>query len=329
VSRVEPSSKDGYGDEVSLPPSTSLGRIEVGDGVIGTGRLDDTSVAAIISDIPYGIGAAEWDVLHDNQNSAYLGSSPAQGRAGSVFKSRGKPINGWSGADREMATEYQAWCASWAEQWFRVLKPGGSVIIFAGRRFSHRAVVALENAGFNLKDQLAWVKPAAPFRAQRISVVFNRRGNGRAADEWDAWRLGNLRPTFEPILWCVKPYPIGTTIADNVLVHGVGAFNPSALTELSGDSSNVLRCGLTRGESGLHPTQKPVQLMRALVGLVTSPDDVVLDPFAGSGSTLVAAKMIGRRYIGFEIEPDYVAITEGRLSASAEGGIPCLLPIPL
>ena len=50
----------------------------------------------ILSDIPYGISIDKWDVLHSNTNSALLGSSPAQEKAGAVFKTRGKPLNGWS-----------------------------------------------------------------------------------------------------------------------------------------------------------------------------------------------------------------------------------------
>ncbi len=50
--------------------------------------LPDESVHAIVSDIPYGIGVEDWDVLHSNQNSAYRGSSPAQETAGAVFRAR-------------------------------------------------------------------------------------------------------------------------------------------------------------------------------------------------------------------------------------------------
>ncbi len=70
-----------------------------GDSVSLVSQFPSDSVHLILSDIPYGIGAEDWDVLHDNTNSAYLGSSPAQEKAGAVFKKRGKPINGWSEAD--------------------------------------------------------------------------------------------------------------------------------------------------------------------------------------------------------------------------------------
>ena len=280
-------------------------------------QLPDASVHAIVSDIPYGIGAEDWDVLHDNSNSAYRGSSPAQIEAGSVFKARGKPLNGWSEADRQIPQQYYEWCSTWAPQWLRVLKPGGSVLIFAGRRLAHRAVGALEDTGFTLKDSLAWLRPRAPHRAQRLSAVYERRGDLAAATQWESWRVGNLRPTFEPIQWLVKPYKIGTTIADNVLRHGVGAYNQAAFEQFSSGPENVLAIGFEPGETGAHPTQKPVRLMEALVALVTKPDQVVLDPFAGSGSTLVAAQRSDRRFIGVEQDVRYCDTAKRRLNEVA------------
>ncbi len=285
-----------------------------GDGIAGVARLPTESIHLILSDIPYGIGADEWDVLHKNTNSALLGTSPAQERAGAIFKRRGKPLNGWSEADRKIPLEYQEWCSSFARHWLRVLKPGGSAIVFAGRRLAHRCVVALEDAGFTFRDSLAWLRESAPHRAQRVSVVFERRGDTRNAELWEGWRVGNLRPTFEPVLWFVKPYPIGTTIADNVLAHGVGAFNENAFVRHEGSPDNILRSGFARGESGLHLAQKPIRLMQALIELTTQRDQTVLDPFCGSGSTLVAAKALGRNYLGFELDQGSAQVARDRLT---------------
>ncbi len=283
------------------------------DNISGLKRLPDESVHLIASDIPYGIGAEDWDVLHANTNSAYLGSSPAQVNAGAIFRKRGKPINGWSEADRLIPKQYYDWCSSWAGEWKRVLKPGGSAFIFAGRRFSHRCSAAMEDAGFSLKDVFAWMRERAPHRAQRLSVIFERRGDKANAATWEGWRVGNLRPVFEPVLWFVKPYKIGTTIADNVLHHGVGAFNENAFFAYEGSTDNVLTCGFGQNESGLHPTQKPISLMKVIIELSTVEGQTVLDPFCGSGSTLVAAKMIDRNYVGFEIDKNYVQTAEKRL----------------
>ncbi len=126
--------------------------------------------------------------------------------------------------------------------------------------------------------------------------------------------MGNLRPTFEPILWFVKPYVIGTTIADNVLAHDVGAFNERAFVSYEQTPDNVVRSGFAKGEGGHHIAQKPVKLLRALIELTTLPGQLVLDPFCGSGSTLVAAKSVNRSYLGFEVDEDAVKVAKGRLA---------------
>jgi len=283
------------------------------DGIEAIKEVPGESVHLILSDIPYGIAAAEWDVLHSNSNSALLGSSPAQQKAGAIFKSRGKPINGWSEADRAIPREYHQWCAKWAGEWHRVLKPGGSAIVFAGRRLSHRCICAMEDAGFSYKDMLAWLRERAPHRAQRLSVVFERRGDHEAAAKWEGWRIGNLRPTFEPFHWFVKPYKIGETIADNVLEESVGAFNEVAFEKYAGSPDNLIQCGYAPGESGLHPTQKPLKLKQAIIELTTQRQQIVLDPFCGSGTTLVAAQNTGRHCLGFENNREYFETARQRL----------------
>lgn len=274
----------------------------------------DESVHLILSDIPYGISFANWDVLHSNTNSALGGVSPAQLKSRGGFKSRGKPINGWSEADRRIPLEYQEWCSRWAGTWLRILKPGASCFVFAGRRFAHRAVAALEDAGFNLRDFISWNKVNATLKAQRISKVYERRNDIANAELLDGWRVGNLRPVFEPILWFVKPYKQGGTIADNMLEHGVGAYNLEAWQRYVPDGSNHIEIPNESMDRGLHPTQKPLRLMEALIELTTQPGHIVLDPFAGSGTTLVAAQRLARQFIGVELESDYFEIAMRRVS---------------
>lgn len=63
----------------------------------------------------------------------------------------------------------------------------------------------------------------------------------------------------------------------------------------------------------LHPTQKPVSALAPLIEAFSRPEDMVLDPFSGSGSSLMAAKMLGRSYIGIELDPGYHALAVKRL----------------
>ena len=72
-----------------------------------------------------------------------------------------------------------------------------------------------------------------------------------------------------------------------------------------------------RSEGNIHPTVKPTDLMRYLCRLVTPPGGIVLDPFMGSGTTLVAAKLEGRKAIGIELEEEYCEIAAKRLAQGA------------
>lgn len=67
------------------------------------------------------------------------------------------------------------------------------------------------------------------------------------------------------------------------------------------------------GSQMIHPTEKPVSLLADLLSSVTKPGDLILDPFAGSGSTLVAAKKTGRRFIGVELDDEYYQKARQRL----------------
>jgi site-specific DNA-methyltransferase (adenine-specific) len=298
-----------------LPPAGFvLDDAYAADSMEAVASLPPDSVHLFLSDIPYGIGAEEWDVLHRNTNSAYLGSSPAQKKAGALFKRRGKPINGWSEADKAIPREYYDWCMTWAPAWLAALKPGGSAIVFAGRRLSHRCIAALEDAGFSFKDMLAWERRRAPHRAQRLSAVYERRQDAASSSKWEGWRLGNLQPTFEPVLWFQKPYRTGGTIADNVLQHQVGAFNQTGFERYNGTAENILVRADASETLGLHPTQKPTRVLESLIELTTLPGQLVVDPFCGSGSTLVAAKNLRRRYLGFDCDPLYVETTRQRLA---------------
>lgn len=289
-----------------------LNAITLGDALSLIPQLETGSLHCCISDIPYGISLDDWDVLHSNTNSALLGQSPAQkGKSG--FKRRGKPIRGWSEADRKIPKEYQDWCCQWASSLYPKMKDGASLFIFGARRTLHRAIAALEDSGFLLKDILAWEKPNAHHRAQRISIVMARRGLDHEAEKWAGWRLGNLAPIWEPIAWLFKPY--AHTITDAVLENEVGAINMQAVQSNGKSPNNLLRFWFGENEERLHEAQKPLSILQFLIKLSTREGQIILDPFAGSGSTAVACQSLNRQFIGFEMNADYVQIAKSRLSA--------------
>ena len=301
-----------------------IDKIICGDSIELIKSIDNEYVHAIISDIPYGICYEDWDILHNNSNSALGGTSNAQLEMGSLFKRRGKPLNGWSESDKKIPLEYQEWCSKWASEWLRVLKSGGSCFIFAGRRYAHRCIVALEDAGFTFKDMLAWEKNFAAAKAQRLSSIYERRNDDENEQKWKGWRVANLRPIFEPILWFQKPYKIGGTMADNVINNEVGAWNEEAVKKYNLNYrnnnfyDNIIKVETSKSDFGSHVNQKPLKLMEFLISLVTKENAIILDPFCGSGTTCIAAKNINRHYIGIEIDTHNVEISNKRLLESMQ-----------
>ena len=301
-----------------------IDKIICGDSIELIKSIDNEYVHAIISDIPYGICYEDWDILHNNSNSALGGTSNAQLEMGSLFKRRGKPLNGWSESDKKIPLEYQEWCTKWASELLRVPKSGGSCFIFAGRRYAHRCIVALEDAGFTFKDMLAWEKNFAAAKAQRLSSIYERRNDDENEQKWKGWRVANLRPIFEPILWFQKPYKIGGTIADNVINNGVGAWNEEAIKKYNLNYrnnnfyNNIIKVETSKSDFGSHVNQKPLKLMEFLISLVTKENAIILDPFCGSGTTCIAAKNINRHYIGIEINSYNVEISNKRLLESMQ-----------
>ena len=284
--------------------NTFLNKIINGDCSDYLDQIKTNSIDLFLSDIPYGINLDTWDVLHNNKNSALLGSSPAQiGKSG--FKKRGKPINGWSKADRNSGKEYEEWCFSWASKLEPIMKEGASLLVFGARRTLHRAINAFEDSGFILKDVLVWEKQSAHHRAQKISNIFEKRGLSEDAIKWENWRLGNLAPIYEPIAWFFKPYK--KTIVDNVLKNNLGAIN------IEEYKTNILKIGFSKDEIRYHEAQKPLALIEALIKMTTIESQIVLDPFMGSGTTAVGAKNLERYFIGFEIDKEYCSICNNRL----------------
>lgn len=121
------------------------------------------------------------------------------------------------------------------------------------------------------------------------------------------------------VTWCKSdPAPLchGNYLPDTeYLVH---AWRPG---RLFGEYRDKSRFFVSRGGGGefTHPTVKPIPLMSKLVRLGTAPGDLVLDPYSGTGSTLLAAKLLGRRAIGVELEERWCEVAAQRLSQGVLG----------
>src|SRR5690606_14007654 len=218
--------------------------------------MSDASADSIVTDPPYGLEfmGKEWDGadgFRRSLNPNDTGRDNAFGRS-----SRTSP-------EYRAGALFQEWCEAWARECLRVLKPGGHLLAFGGTRTWHRLACAIEDAGFEVRDSIAWLYGSGfpksldvskaidkAARAEREVVgVAGRSGGGRIAmdagnrsgdlagdyyetapatpeaERWQGWGTA-LKPAFEPIVVARKP--LTGPVAQNVLQHGSGAPNIDA-----------------------------------------------------------------------------------------------------
>jgi site-specific DNA-methyltransferase (adenine-specific) len=135
------------------------------------------------------------------------------------------------------------------------------------------------------------------------------------AFEAEGWRVPRVmvwvKPDASPQFSGDRP---GHGFEPIVLAHPVGRTRWNG-----GGMKGVYECLRMDRESGwLHPTQKPLDLLEALVRDFTEPGEVICDPFAGSATTLVAARRLGRKAVGFERDPAFHAVAQKRIAGTRE-----------
>ena len=187
----------------------------------------------------------------------------------------------------------------------RVLVPGAHVMVASNPLVVQRVTTALVSAGFEPRGQI-------------IRLVMTMRGGDRpknAHEEFDGVTV-MPRSMWEP--WVLVRKPIEGRVQDSLRRWGTGGLRRPSKDRPFGD---VIRSHPTRaGERALapHPSLKPQSFLRPVVrGSLPLGKGVVLDPFAGSGSTLAAAEAIGYSSVGVEVDPRYVEVARSAIGALA------------
>ena len=155
-------------------------QIHIGSNLDVLPTLPDNSVDAIVTDPPYELG--------------FMGK--AWDASGIAYN-----VNLW-------------------RECLRVLKPGGHLLAFSGSRTYHRMTCAIEDAGFEVRDQIMWVYGSGFPKSHNVSKAMVKQGQD--AEQWDGWGTA-LKPAHEPI--CVARKPLEGTVVENVRKWGVGGLN--------------------------------------------------------------------------------------------------------
>ena len=285
--------------------------IHHGDALKVLKDIPDESVHLVLTDPPYFIdGFGEyWD------NSNLQRKASRAGVVGSM------PVG--MKFDPKQGRHFQAFMEPVAEELIRILKPGGFAVIFSQARLYGRLAVAVEDAGFELRDMLGWVYEGQAKAFSQDHFVRRMRHLSTAErslilSRLDGRKTPQLKPCIEPMVLAQKPR--AGTFVENWLTHEVGLVD----TKQSLDGrfpGNLMPCAkpgkAEKGEGNEHLTVKPVRLLEHLIKLFTVEGQTVLDPFLGSGSTAVAALNTNRQCVGIEIERTYVRIAQQRLLQAA------------
>ncbi len=202
------------------------------------------------------------------------------GESGKVTKIGGDTVSAdfdgddtWDSMER---TEFLVQLQAWIEEWARVLRPGGSVVSFCSRSDVSFLWDYYRVYELTPKNTIVWARP-------------NPSPAGLARR--------NLKSATDFCVWAVKPGAAHT-------------FNES----LAWDRSTVIIAPTAgNGERVGHPTQKPLAVLLPMIEVFSNPGDLVLDPFAGSGSTGAAAVQLGRRAHMIERREDYCQLARQRL----------------
>lgn len=286
-------------------------KIYKGDILEQIKSIPTESINSIITDPPYAVKMAGWDEFESNKH-------------------------------------YEEWCNEWGNECFRILKPGGAVLSFSAARTYHRLAVGLEDAGFHTRDMLEWIYWASFAKGKTLKpghepiyygikppitdIIFNLDNcripmTNKQENEIEKWLLKNqpIKPRAD--IWTNPNKNVGKEY--NAVVgkkekawkhttnppHPGGRVPYNVLTSYGLQTPNFIDVKKPRGTESIpgHPTQKPIKLMEWLIRLTSNENDIIVDPFAGTGTTGEAALLLNRQVILIEREEEYLKIIQKRV----------------
>lgn len=260
----------------------SINSIILGDCIETMRKLPDNCIDLIYADPPYNLKVTESRI----------------DRRGSKYK---RPYYGLQGEEWDHMThsQYKSFNKIWLRECYRILAPHGTIWISCMTQCMYMLGYLMQCIGFRIVQDVIWHKIDAmpPQTGVRIA------------------------PVHENIIMARKTKRVAMKFNSNsaremVLAGYVKGTNKPKQVE------SIISIPITRGaerlrwENGIriHPCQKPEQLLHIILVMGTSPNNLVLDPFNGVGTTATVAKRLHRRYIGIEKEQKFYDVTMNRLS---------------
>ena len=278
----------------------------------GIKNIADNSIDFIVTDPPYFI-----DGMDDGWNDKKLKTKAS--KSGIIG---GLPVG--MKFDRAQGEKLQQFLEPLGREFLRVLKSGGFCVVFSQGRLYHRTAMALDLAGFEIRDLLGWkyegqAKAFSQNHFIRKDKTMTEEEKQALIAELDGLKTPQLKPQLEPMVLAQKPKE--GTFVENWQKYQVGLVNmKESLDGMFPGTVMEVPKQVRRNETDEkieHLTVKPVRLIAHLIKLFTQPGQIVLDPFLGSGSHGVAAIEGNRQFVGFDIEKKYYDIAAKRIASVA------------
>ncbi len=280
-----------------------------GDCLDVADQIKDLSVDFLFTDLPYNISDGAANPVWKDPETGEDKNTIHNQKFDDSFE------QDWDSVGHE---EFQDQLRSWSKMWFKKMRKGAAFAVFISDQYISYLWKIMEEEGFEPKRVWTWKKPAA--------VPFNRKVNPVSGCEYILWgikpggkRVFNSDTDFNSI---VDRYAVADKVSSIVYKHikdGLGNQSLDAIfaaARVEAESMiksrkvengkvqaivpNTITYSGGLGKDKIHPTQKPVEILEYFIELCTNKDDLILDPFAGSGSTGMAAKNTGRNCILIE-----------------------------
>ncbi len=260
-------------------------QLHQGDCIEGLGRLEPGTIDLVFADPPFNIGY-EYDVYHDRRD----------------------------------AEKYLDWSRAWGQAITRVLKPTGTFWLAIGDDYAAELKLIFQNElGFFCRSWVVWyytfgVNCTKKFSRSHTHLFYFVKDKKKFTFNSTAIRVPSARQLV---------YSDARANEQGRLPDDTWILRPQDLPQgfQPGEDTWYFSrvCGTFKERAGWHGCQMPEQLLGRIIRACSHPGDLVLDPFGGSGTTLVVAKKLGRRWLGFELSPEYATRIRARLDAAKEG----------
>jgi DNA modification methylase len=285
------------------PQTFAYGRsaLVLADCLEWLGRAERNSVHAVVTDPPYGLS----EFTEEQQLKLRSGKGGLWRIPPAFDGCKRSPLPRFTVLSVRELRVLDEFFYVWARLLLPTLVPGANVIVASNPLLSYVVSGALARAGLERRGEI-------------VRLVMTMRGGDRPKDAHEEFSGVSVMPRsmWEP--WLVFRKPLEGRVQDNLRRWRTGGFRRPSADRPFGDVIASSPTRATERQIAAHPSLKPQAFLRQLVrGVLPLGEGVVLDPFAGSGSTLAAAEAVGYVSIGIEKDPHYFDIARHAMPALA------------